>query len=99
MCLHETWMRGHYAHAKAVCAAFRRGDCSLVNVIPLTIGAAGLIEDSRRRIANVTIIRFAVVGFHTHMLWVDPTQMDARRDLQRFTDQNVLSIFVSDLNV
>ena len=55
-------MRGHDAHAKAVGAAFRGGDCSLVNVIAVSIGAAGVIEDGRRRITNVTIIRFAMVG-------------------------------------
>src|SRR5439155_19705371 len=61
--LHETRMRRHDADAKAVSAAFRRGYCSLVNIITVSIGAAGLIEDSRRRIANVTIVRFAMVGF------------------------------------
>ena len=69
--LHQAGMRGHDAHAKAVGAAFRRGNCSLVNVIAVSIRAAGLIEDSRRRIANVTIIHFAVVGFHSHMLRID----------------------------
>ncbi len=92
-------MRRHNAHAKAVGAAFRRGNCSLVNIIAVSIRAAGLIEDSRRRIANVAIIHFAVVGFHSHMLRIDRAQMNSRRDLQRFTDQNALSIFVSDLNI
>src|SRR5437762_5976493 len=60
MHLHETRMRRHDAHTKAVSAAFRRGDCSLIDVIAVSICAAGLIEDSRRRITNVTVIRFAV---------------------------------------
>ena len=92
-------MRGHDAHAKAIRPAFGGGDCSLVNVITVAIGAASLIEDSRRRIANVSVIRFAVVGFHPHMVWLDRAEMNVRRDLQRFADQNALSIFITDLDI
>src|ERR1700730_5708350 len=92
-------MRRHDAHAEAVRAAFRGGDCSLIIIIAVSIRAAALIEESRRGIANVTVIHFAVVSFHSHLLWIDRAQMNSRRDLQRFTDQNALSIFVSDLNI
>src|SRR5438477_1314752 len=87
------------AHAKAVSAAFSRRDRSLVNIISVSILATVLIEEGRRRITNVTVIHFAVVGFHSHMLRIDRAQVDSRRDLQRFPDQNALSIFVSDLNI
>ena len=92
-------MRGHDAHAKAICAAFRRGDCSLVNVIAVSVSAASLIKDRRRRIPKITIINFAMVGFHSHMLWIDGAKMNSRRDFQRFTDQNALPIFIAYLNI
>jgi hypothetical protein len=40
-----------------------------------------------------------VVGFYSHMLRIDRAEMNPRRDLQRFANQNALSIFVSDLNI
>ena len=99
MHLHQARVSGHDAHAKAVSAAFSRRDRSLVNIISVSIRATVLIEDGRRRITNVTVIHFAMVGFHSHMLWIDRAEMDSRRDLQRFPDQNALSIFVSNLNI
>jgi len=92
-------MSGDNAHAEAIRAAFRGGDCSLINIIAVSVRAAALIEEGCRGIANVTIIHFAMVGFHSHMLWIDRAEMDSRRDLQRFPDQNALSIFVSNLNI
>src|SRR5206468_9756604 len=82
MHLHETRMRRHDAHAKAVSAAFRRRHCSLIDVIAVSICAASLIEDSRRSITNITIICFAVVGFHSHMLRINRAEMNPRCDLQ-----------------
>ena len=99
MHLHKAGMRRHYAHAKAISAAFRSGNRSLVNVIAISIRASALIQNGRRGIANVTIIHFAVVRFHSHMLWIDRPEMNSRCDVQRFTDQNALSIFVSYLNI
>ncbi len=99
MPLHQAGMRGHDAHAKAIGTAFRRGDCSLVNVIAVSVRAASLIEERRRRIPNVTIINFAMVGFHSHTLWIDGAEMNSRRDFQRFTDQNALPIFIAYLNI
>ena len=99
MHLHQAGMRGHDAHAKAICAAFRRRDCSLVNVIAGSVRAAGLIKERRRRIPKVTIINFAMVGFHSHMFWIDGAEMNSRCDFQRFTDENALPIFVPYLNV
>src|SRR5262245_19610542 len=80
--LHQAGMRRHYTHAKAVGATFRRGDRSLVDIIPISIRASALIEQGRRRIANVTIVDFAVVGFHSHMLWIDGTEMNSRCNFQ-----------------
>jgi hypothetical protein len=71
----------------------------LVDIIAISIGAAALIKNGRRRIANITIIHFTVVSFYAHVLRIDRAQMHSRCDLQRFTDQNALSVFVSDLNV
>src|SRR4029450_3969954 len=99
MHLHQTGVRRQNAHAEAVGAAFRGGDCSLINIIAVSIRSAALIEDSRRRIANVAVIHFTVVGFHSHMLWIDSAPTNSRRDLQRFTDQNALSIFIAYLDI
>src|ERR1700730_16946964 len=92
-------MRWDNAHAEAVRAAFRGGGCSPIDISAVSIRSAALIEEGRRGVANVAVIHFAVVGFHSHMLWIDRAQMNSRRDLQRFTDQNALSIFVPDLNI
>src|SRR5437868_9302218 len=97
--LHQTGMSRDNSHAEAIRAAFRGGDCSLINIIAVSIRAAALIEEGRRGIANVTIIHFAVVDFHPHMLWIDRAQVDSCRDLQRVPDQNALPIFVSDLYI
>ena len=64
-------MRGDNAHAEAVRAAFSGGDCSLINIIAVSIRSAALIEEGRGRIANVAVIHFAMVGFYPHMLWID----------------------------
>ncbi len=85
MHLHKARVRRHDAYAETIRAAFGRGDGSLVNIIAVSISTAALIEDGRRRIADVTVIHFTVVRFDAHMLWIDRPEMDARRDLQRFT--------------
>jgi|SRR4030095_8320675 hypothetical protein len=41
--LHQAGMRGDDAYAEAVCAAFRRGNASLVNIIAVSVGLAALI--------------------------------------------------------
>src|SRR5947208_16208618 len=97
--LHQARMCGHDAHAKAVRAAFRRGDCSLVNLLSVSIRFAGLIEECRLTIANVAVINLAMVDLHSHMLWIDGAEMNSRRDFQRFTDQNALPIFIAYLNI
>ena len=44
VCLHQAWVRGHDAHAKTVGAAFRRGNCSLVNIISIFLAATAQVE-------------------------------------------------------
>src|SRR5205814_10058656 len=92
-------MSGDNAHAEAIRAAFRGGDCSQINIIAVSVRAAALIEEGCRGIANVTIIHFAIVGFYSHILWIDRAEMDSRRELQGFSDQIALPIFVSNLNI
>src|SRR4029453_5461402 len=99
MHLHQTGVRRQNAHTEAVGAAFRGRDCSLINIIAVSIRSAPLIGGSRRKIWNVAVIPFTVVGFHSHMLWIDRAQMNSRRDLQRFADQNALSIFIAYLDI
>ena len=82
MRLHQARMRGHDAHAEAVGAAFSRGNAALVNVCAVSIGLAALIQHGGGRIADVAVVYFAVIGFHAHMLRIDPAQMHARTDLQ-----------------
>ena len=92
-------MRGHDAHAKAVGTALCGRDCSLVNVITVSVCAACLIEESPGRIANVAVIHFAVVGFHSYMFWIDCAEMNPSADFQRFADGNILPIFITDLDL
>ena len=99
MHLHQAGMCRHDTHAKAISAAFRRGDRSLINIIAVAICAAGLIEEGRRGISDVAVVNFTMVRLHAHVLWIDRSEMNARRNLQRFADQNALSIFVSDLDI
>ena len=71
----------------------------MVKIISIPIHLARLIEDGRRRIADIAVSCFAVVRFHPHMVWIDMAQMNAGADLQRLADQNILSIFVAHLHV
>jgi hypothetical protein len=61
--LHQAWVRGHDAHAKAIGAAFRSWDCSLVNIIAVAIpsslttlslggSAAAAMDDRTARIRS-----------------------------------------------
>src|SRR6266576_1435141 len=92
-------MRRHDAYAKAVGAAFARGNAALVNVISVAVGLATLIEYTGGWIKEVPVVHFAVICFDPHVLWIDFAQMNARADLQRFADRNALPIFVGYLHV
>src|SRR5439155_19617258 len=68
-------------------------------IVTVSICLARLIESSRRRVPDIAVIRFAVVRFHAHMLWIDCAEMNPRADLQRFADQNILSGHVAHLQL
>ena len=81
MRLHQAGMRGHDAHAKAVGAAFGRGNAALVYVSSVAVGLATLIEHTGGWIKEVAVVHFAVICFDPHMLWVDCAQVNACADL------------------
>ena len=81
MRLHQARMRGHDADTKTVGATFGRRNASLVNVIAVPVRLAALIQHRRSGIADVVVICFTVVRFHTHVVWIDRTEMNSRRDL------------------
>src|SRR5437660_8222659 len=86
------------ANAESVCSAFRRGHGSLIKVTAVAILSA-CVEDADGRVFDSAVIRFAMVRFDANVIWIDISEMNARADLERFADENVLSIFVADLHV
>src|SRR5439155_17765943 len=68
-------------------------------MIAAPICLAALIQNSRGWIADVAVICLAVVRLHAHMVWIDGPRDELAPYLQRFTDQNVLSIFVDHLHL
>ncbi len=71
----------------------------MINIIAAPIYLAALIQNSCGWITDVAVICLAVVRFYAHVVWIHCAEMDARRDLEQFTDQNVLSIFIGHLHV
>ena len=71
----------------------------MIEIIAVPIRLAALIKNSGSGIANLAIICFAVVRLDTHMFGIDSAEMNASAYLQRFADQDGLSIFVADLHI
>ena len=82
MRLHQVRMRGDDADAETVGAAFRCGNAPLVNVRAVAVCLPLLIQNGDGRIAHVAVVRFAVIGFDSHMSRVDCAEMHPRADLQ-----------------
>ena len=85
--------------AKPIGSALRRRDRPLIDVIPIPTLALTFCQLGDRRITQGVILRFAVLGFHPHMFWLNRSEMNRGRDLERFADLNLLSILVLDLHI
>src|SRR5882762_4408096 len=91
-------MSRNNADAESVGATLGSGHRSLIKITAVAVAPA-CVQNADRRVFDSAVLGFAVVRFHANVIWSDVSEINMRTELERFADQNVLSIFVGDLHV
>ena len=87
------------ADAEAVHSALARGHCALIKVTAATVGLVTLVEGRDAGVANLIVIRLAVVGLNADVLWIDGSKVDVGGNAESVADRNVMPVFVANLDI
>src|SRR3981081_786525 len=91
-------MRRYHSDTKDVGATFGGGHGTPIDIAAATVFVA-FRENRDFGIFDSAIFTFAVIRFHSNVLRIDWTEVNARAHLKRFAHRNILPVLVSNLHI